>query len=249
MGHLREVGDALRPIKVLACASVILEGELMNSATRSVRAAQSSVDVRSALRCHGRLAGDALDQDGLRLQRQTEVLCEPRDPAVFDARLGLNSYVVTTGPGLICVMRPPISNSWHFCSMARAQSLRSSSSILSLRLGHPKQFERGQPEAVAPLAMRGEGAAFAGPSSPPNANTIARECSTPPSAICGSSSSESAFVPPWPPRATNWRTPLHFDLLEPLAHPFLFAILAPRPIALLQRTNDVQFAHGPRSHS
>ena len=28
---------------------------------------------------------------------------------------GLNSKVVTTGPGLICVMWPPTSNSMHFC--------------------------------------------------------------------------------------------------------------------------------------
>jgi hypothetical protein len=41
---------------------------------------------------------------------------------------GLNSNVVTTGPGLICVTRPFTSNSWHFSSMARARIFSSSSS-------------------------------------------------------------------------------------------------------------------------
>ena len=46
---------------------------------------------------------------------------------------GLNSNVVTTGPGLICVTRPAMSNSRHFSSIARARSLSSSSSNFWLR--------------------------------------------------------------------------------------------------------------------
>ena len=55
---------------------------------------------------------------------------------------GLNSNVVTTGPGLICVMCPATSNSAHFCSMARAQSFRSASSIFSPRSAHLQQIGR-----------------------------------------------------------------------------------------------------------
>ena len=41
---------------------------------------------------------------------------------------GLNSNVVTTGPGLICVTRPCTSNSRHFSSIARARCFSSFSS-------------------------------------------------------------------------------------------------------------------------
>ena len=46
---------------------------------------------------------------------------------------GLNSNVVTTGPGLICVTRPCTSNSRHLSSMARARIFNSSSSSFWLR--------------------------------------------------------------------------------------------------------------------
>ena len=57
---------------------------------------------------------------------------------------GLNSNVVTTGPGLICVTWPLTSNSSHFRSMLRAQSFRSSSSSFSPRSAMRRRLGEGK---------------------------------------------------------------------------------------------------------
>ena len=71
---------------------------------------------------------------------------------------GLNSKVVTTGPGLIWVTRPLTSNSWHFCSMARARSLSSSSSIFSARAGSRSRSTEGSRYPVWAFVILGSAA-------------------------------------------------------------------------------------------
>ena len=48
----------------------------------------------------------------------------------FTPASGLNSKVVTTGPGWICTTAPSTENSRHFSSSSRAESISSRSSIL-----------------------------------------------------------------------------------------------------------------------
>jgi len=97
----------MRPCKSRPIASVNLLGEFMNSGASRIsrRAMVLPVDVWN-LDADRRFPRDALDQDRFRLQRQTQVLSQPSDARVLIPASGLNSNVVTTGPGLICVTRP-----------------------------------------------------------------------------------------------------------------------------------------------
>ena len=53
----------------------------------------------------------------------------------FTPASGLNSKVVTTGPGWICATCPSTANSRHFSSSSRADSISSRSSILRSAFG------------------------------------------------------------------------------------------------------------------
>ncbi len=90
MRHLCEVGNAVASDQVLAEGESQLRRRVDELRRFDLFAQRNRLAMRVRhFNPHGGLAGDALDQDGLRLQRQAEVLREPRDPAVLDARLGL----------------------------------------------------------------------------------------------------------------------------------------------------------------
>ena len=71
------------------------------------------------------LAGDALDEDRLGLQAEAEVFGQRGDAAIFMPASGLNSKVVTTGPGLICTTLPRTLNSSNLALMRAAMSFSS----------------------------------------------------------------------------------------------------------------------------
>ncbi len=243
----------LRPMRSLPSASVSFDGELTNSA--------DSICSRSAMvwRCALGTSMPTVDFPGMRSIRMDSAFsARQRSSARPVMRLylmpasGLSSYVVTTGPGLICVMRPPISNSWHFCSMACAHSLSSSSSIFSLCGAGRSRSGEGRRNDVAPLAMRGDpeffGADFF---SSGLLNTI----------VCGRSDSlrrasvaffllnGGAGVDFGHGLLGDRRAAFVLDLFEALAHAllleFLLALLAPVVVALLQRADEIQFAERP----
>ncbi len=67
----------------------------------------------------------------------------------FTPASGLNSNVVTTGPGWICTTDPATANSRHFSSSSRASSMSSRSSILRSVLGASSSASGGS--AYSPL--------------------------------------------------------------------------------------------------
>ncbi len=77
----------------------------------------------------------------------------------FTPASGLNSNVVTTGPGWICTTDPATANSRHFSSSSRASSMSSRSSILRSALGASSSASGGS--AYSPL-RRSAGALASG---------------------------------------------------------------------------------------
>src|SRR5882762_8003458 len=90
MRHLREVRDTVAPDQVLPQCERHFGGGVdeLRRFDLFTQRNRHSMRVRHFDAYRG-LAGDALDQNGLRLQRQAEVLRKTRNPAVFDPRLGL----------------------------------------------------------------------------------------------------------------------------------------------------------------
>src|SRR4029453_2816605 len=74
---------------------------------------------------------------------------------------GLNSYVVTTGPGWICTTEPSTENSRHLSSSSRAPSINSRSSILRSVLGASSRARGGNeyvPFLCSAASFSGSGA-------------------------------------------------------------------------------------------
>ena len=116
----------MRPLISLPSGMVSGEAEFWNS-SRLENLAQAD-DFAPGVRdfdADGRLAGNALDQDRFRLQARGTGL-----RSAFVIRLylmpasGLNSNVVTTGPGLICTTEPETLNSSNFALDSRRDVLQ-----------------------------------------------------------------------------------------------------------------------------
>ena len=157
--HLRQICRANAPNQVLAEWKRKFEGEWENSA--------DSITSRRAI-VSRRAFGTSIptvDLPGMRsIKIDSARKARQRSSASPVMRLylipasGLNSKVVTTGPGLICVIWPPTPNSEHFCSMARAHSFSSLSSIFSPRSAVRSSPVEGNRKLVFPAGILGAAA-------------------------------------------------------------------------------------------
>ena len=129
-------------------------------------------------------------------------------------------------------MWPPTSNSAHFCSMARAHSFSSSSSIFSLRSAVRSRVGGGSRKFVLPCAIFGSAPLFRGAGGlrlveldhrGPCAASVRLASSS--SLAVSSSSSHRCLRRDSLLR--HRRTPGDLDFLHSLAQAFRFALLAP----------------------
>src|SRR6202043_2031222 len=90
MWHLREIGDAIASDQVFAKRQRHLRWRVDEFRRLNLFAQRDCLAMYVGnFYAHGGFSGDALDQNGLRLQSQAKILGETCNPAVLDASLRL----------------------------------------------------------------------------------------------------------------------------------------------------------------
>ena len=155
--HRREVGDVRLAVDRLAERDRRASTSIADRRpTRAARAARSARALRFGIWM------PTVDLPGMR-SISTDSACIARHrssarPVIFEyftPASGLNSNVVTTGPGWICTTEPSTENSRHFSSSSRAAVHQLALVDLALGLRRVEQRERRQRVvALAPLGRR-----------------------------------------------------------------------------------------------
>src|SRR6266404_2164707 len=199
------------------------------------------------LDAHRGFSGNTLDQDGLGFQCQAEIFREARDPTVLDAGFGLELVRCDHRAG-INLRDAPADIELLALLFDGARSLLQIILIDSLAaLCRSKQVGRRQTEIGRSLGNARCGRWFG------RSSFLFRIAKNDGARVFGLLRTRfvlilfinCACVVFRRRLLRNWWTSRHLDLLETLAHSFLFAFLAPCRITLPERRNEVQFAQWP----